>query len=392
MSQKKVRILYIRPYSIKNYGAEEQDLEAGIEIIKDFHNLVLFEIKVDLKRKKLFLPGNTIRLIDNLNFQDRVRYLLKKYLTFDHAMTQAYSFNNYKQIIQVIKTLGIDIVMTNTTSTVLFGAQPYAKHYFRSVSFEPIYNLKTIDSRFKSYFHLITKFVSIYNELRSDIILTISPRDEKYYNRITLFSRKNKIIVLPLRQFYRKPPPNKLRRFPKNIEVGFLGSTYNVLHNRKSFEFILESLSQDFLIRNNIKLNIYGRKIPVLDVPSNVIIHNWVENIDKIYQDNHCFLVPYFLSSGMQSKVFEPLVRGRILICDTRVLSDYPFEPFKHFIPARTKLEFCKAILWVNENYKDAAEIASNGERFANRIIGRDLILHKTRAIFNGTLDQIVDN
>jgi len=387
MNQKKVRILYIRPYSEKNYGAEEQDLEAGIEIIRGFPNLLLFEIKVDLKQKKLFFSDNTLLLDQNLGFQDRIRYLLLRYLTLDHAMTQAYSFKNYKQIIQRIKALEIDIVMTNTTSTVLFGAQPYAKHFFRSVSFEPIYNLKTIKSRFKSSIHFLTKFLSIHNELRSDLILTISPRDQKYYNMMTLFSKRNKIMVLPLRQFYKKPLLNTLNKFPKNIELGFLGSTYNVLHNRKSLEFILEGIPQSVLKDNDIYLNIYGRKIPELNVPSNVIIHNWIESIDEVYQNNHCFLVPYFLSSGMQSKVFEPLIRGRILICDTRVLSDYPFQEFKHFIPARTKKEFCEAILWVNENYKAAAEIARNGEKFANEIIGRELILRKTKAIFEEVID-----
>ena len=68
---------------------------------------------------------------------------------------------------------------------------------------------------------------------------------------------------------------------------------------------------------HNVNLSIYGRKIPEFDsLFHNIKIHNWVESIEQIYQKNDCFLAPYFLGSGMQSKVFEPLLAGKLLICD----------------------------------------------------------------------------
>ena len=59
----------------------------------------------------------------------------------------------------------------------------------------------------------------------------------------------------------------------------------------------------------------------------------------------------------MQSKVFEPLLFGKILICDPRVLSGFKFIAFKHYIPARDAEEFYKAIIWIQDNPIKAIKI-----------------------------------
>jgi spore maturation protein CgeB len=269
----------------------------------------------------------------------------------------------------------INTVFTNTTSTVLFGRQSYAKHVFRSVSFEPIYVLKAVDNIVVALVHSLLKILSIHNELSAKIILSISPRDAKYYRIISSKTKKNKIIVLPLRQFYLYKKINKLNSIKSTLEIGFLGSTYNVLHNRKSFEFILSNISSEFLSENNVNLNIYGRKIPKANKEiRNIKIHNWIANIEEIYKINHCFLVPYFLGSGMQSKVFEPLLAGKLLICDPRVLSGYSFKPYKHFIPAQSPEDFLNAILWIKNNILEATQIGERAARESFRLIGPSVI------------------
>ena len=85
-------------------------------------------------------------MVYQLNWKDRVKFVSIKLGALDNAMRQAFTYKNYKLVIQIIKFLEIDIVFTNTTSTVLFGRQNYAKHVFRSVSFEPIYVLKAVDN------------------------------------------------------------------------------------------------------------------------------------------------------------------------------------------------------------------------------------------------------
>ena len=86
----------------------------------------------------------------------------------------------------------------------------------------------------------------------------------------------------------------------------------------------------------------------------------------------------------MQSKVFEPLIRGRVLICDPRVLSDYPFQPFQHYIPAKTGKDFADAITWLLANPNEANKISKNARTFAQQILGKQHILDQTAKLIAG--------
>jgi hypothetical protein len=383
MKDKMDKILYIAPQSTRAYGAEEQDLQSGRVILNKLENVDFYDIQISLKGR--FIEYSFEADLENvvISITDILRYFLIRWSTLDRAMTQAYTFKNYLKILKIVKKLEIDIIITNTTSTVLFGIQQYAKHVFRSVSFEPVYVLKAVDSKFKAYIHAVLKLLSIHKEFRADIILAISPRDANYYRKMDL-SRSHKILIMPLRQFYNYKSKHDKLTINKRLNVGFLGSTYNVLHNRKSFDFILKKIPSSFWLENRIKLNIYGRKIPPLvgGLPS-IDICNWINDIDEVYKTNQCFLVPYFLSSGMQSKVFEPLLRGRVLICDPRVLSGYSFIPFQHYIPATTALDFVTALSWVNLNFYEASNIAYSARSQAEKLIGQELLMHQTKLFLN---------
>ena len=76
----------------------------------------------------------------------------------------------------------------------------------------------------------------------------------------------------------------------------------------------------------------------------------------------------------MQSKVFEPLIRGRILICDPRVLSEYPFDPLKHYIPAVTGKDFMNSILWLKENKTLQDKISKNAAKQGHKVMGSKIM------------------
>jgi hypothetical protein len=136
--------------------------------------------------------------------------------------------------------------MTNTTSTVLFGSQKYAKHIFRSVCFEPLYVLRGVNSKSKAILHSVLKLQSIKNELKANAIFCISPRDARFCKNISKFYKKVNLQFMPLRQFKNHTSKSLLIRDVENLSVGFLGSTYNVLHNRKSLEFVTSSIPNKF--------------------------------------------------------------------------------------------------------------------------------------------------
>lgn len=364
--KKNINILYIAPYSPKAYGAEEQDIQYGLKLLQSINNASCHLIKIDMQNKQIHMKPNQLNSLFKLSFRDKFTYILNLLITPDHAMRQAYTYKNYKLITQFIISNKIDVVFTNTTSTVLFGIQSRAKHVFRSVSFEPVYVLKVVSNGFFAIIHAFLKFLSVFQELRADIILAISPRDAKYYGYVSAFHKKRNIEVLPLRQLVFREFNEINIKTSESINVGFLGSTYNVMHNKKSFDFISNKLDYEILTSYCISINVYGRKIPkVVRSGLGPKIHNYVNNVNEIYRNNLVFLAPYYLASGMQSKVFEPLVFGRILVCDSRVLAGYKFVPFVHYIPAITPEDFTNRLLWIKNNLDKANLIGRNARSYS---------------------------
>jgi hypothetical protein len=366
------------------YGAEEQDLEAGLQILESFDNITITDVKIDMNTLKVLFDRNLFNLNSKITFSDKLNYFINKFTTFDNTMTQAYTFENFLLVSKIIKESKFDIIISNTASTLLFGVQNYSKHIFRSISFEPIYVFRTVDSKIKATVLSILKFQALRKEFKADMILAISPRDAKYYKKIKFKYFTKKVEIMPLRQMINHDFKDYTSFTDNKMNIGFLGSTYNVLHNKKSLEFVLNAIPSECWERDTVQLNIYGRKIPGLlqsRETKNVIFHNWVEDINEIYSKNFCFIVPFMLASGMQSKVFEPLIRGRILICDPRVLSGYPFKPFQHYLPAESGKDFESAITWLLANPKEAITISKNAHNFAQQILGKQYIFNQTAKI-----------
>jgi hypothetical protein len=370
------RILYIRPFSKRAYGAEEKDLESGLLLLKNETFFKVYDIRIDLKNKSIISDLTSQEIDYKLNLIEKLKFFINKCTVFDNAMKQSYTYNNYITILKLTKILDIDVIVTNTTCTVLFGDYRKIKHIFRSVSFEPIYVFKTVDKRLKAILHSFLKLISIRKEFKANVILSISPRDARYYRFVGRLFPSTKIEILPLRQLFTTTRKVISNKSSSDFSFAFLGSTYNVLHNKKSFDFVLNNIPPNFWIENHINLNIYGRKIPEVGVlPPNIVIHNWVEDIEEIYNQNIGFLVPFFLASGMQSKVFEPLIRGKVLICDPRVLSGYKFQPFKHYLPAKTGDDFMNAILMVKNSSKLSSSLSLNAAKQSEEIIGSKIFV-----------------
>jgi len=379
-------ILYIRPLSTNTLGAEEKDLEAGFRILNSMDGVNVFNLFIDLKTKKI-LSNIAIDYIDNSGKSiEKFSFFIRRILVLDNSLREAYSFGNYKIIEKLCVQLNINIIFTNTTCTFLYGR--YSKidliHIHRSVMFEPVYVLKSVRNPFKALIHSLIIIFTVYIELGCDKLISISPRDQMLYSRAAkIFRKKKSISYIPLRQFYKDMITSPIKSIRKPLSIGFLGSTYNVLHNKLSLEFILKNLDSNFLTRNEMTLNIYGRKIPnLINATSSVFIHNWEINLVKIYEDNDVFVVPFFLGSGMQSKVFETLFAGRLLLCDNRVLAGNNLIKNVDYLHAKSGADFRKKLIWITKNQHTAMEIAQNGNLKARSLIGPDVILNNMNRIF----------
>ena len=375
----KKRILYIYPYFSldSKKGAEQLDILAGIEILKKVNNIDIATITIDLKNKTIIsdinYPENRISISIIFSY---IKFSVIKYTTFDNAMRQAFTYRNYSLVKNIVRSNKIDIIITNTTSTVLFGINQKAKHFFRSVCYEPIYVFGAVNGRITTRIHSFLKYLSVHKELRSDVLFAISPRDAIYYKKHFKYIKRKPILeVLPLRQFHRILPLKTYNKNSTRLNIGFLGSTYNVLHNKKSLDFIVNDVANNLKNIEGVVFNIYGSKLPnVKSVYHNIVNHNWVESIEEIYSYNDVFLAPNFLPSGMQSKVFEPMLFGKVLICDTESLSGFNFITNVEYLHAASATEFANKIIWVKENIEESKKLALFGYKKAFEIIGPSAI------------------
>lgn len=379
-TMKNRNVLYIVPHSSKQFGAEEKDLSAGLKILEQDSTKRVYLISIDLHSKKLIYEFGNEMINSSLHSTDFVRFICNWITSPDYTLRQGYTFKNFATILKITRILDIDTIVTNTTSTLLFGKIPHIYHIHRSVCFEPIYVLKAVPNKVKAYLHSILKYFTVIKELNTNKLLAISPRDKKFYCRLFFFNSKSlSINVVPLRQFYYAESIKQMK-LKRELNIGFLGSTYNVLHNFKSLNYILKTIDSEFLSETNCNLNIYGRKIPKA-LPNyiyggRVKFWNWANKIEEIYEMNQIFLVPNFLKSGMQSKVFEPLYFGRVLICPPDVLSGYDFQAYQHYVPVKTSEDFREAIDWLNKNRDELKIIASNAKFRANELFSKERIKH----------------
>jgi len=373
------KVLYIHPYSDSYNGAEELDIICGLNILKEISSIEVYRVAVDLNDKSLKIDFVHNLKSSNLKIIPFFRYWINFISAPDNTLRQAFSFKNSMEVMELCKSLGIDVVFTNTSSTFLFGKQKKIRHIHRSVSFEPVYVTKSVENPVKKMIHVFLKFLTVLKELHCDLIFTISPRDDKYYNHVSFISCKRvKTQILPLRQlaFTEKYDSNQFGK--DDLNIGFLGSTYNVLHNERSLRYLLETLSHDFLDSNHMIFNVYGKKI-MKEIKSRytsnrIRFHDWIPDIKEIYNLNQVFLVPNFLGSGMQSKVFEPLVAGRILICDPRVLSGYDFKPNYEFIPATNTMEFINSLKWIKLNFYESSTMSERARIRSLELFGPEII------------------
>jgi hypothetical protein len=53
MKKKKIKVLYIAPYSKKAYGAEEQDIQWGLKILENNRKLKIFSMFLNLEENQV---------------------------------------------------------------------------------------------------------------------------------------------------------------------------------------------------------------------------------------------------------------------------------------------------------------------------------------------------
>lgn len=215
----------------------------------------------------------------------------------------------------------------------------------RSINFEPEHFLEEDGYTFFNYLRCIPKWFGEKKTVRSsDVLLAITPKEEKTYIRLG----GKEVLILPLRGLPRyttltRPPIRAIQP----LHVFFMGSSYNVAHNKAALALILEKIAPEASRRfpGAFVFHILGSKVPKELQPyfSETCIYEgfkYGDELDVFIAGMDVALIPSLMGAGQQQKVFEPLTRGIPTITSSRAIADFPLKDGVHYLNAHRADEF----------------------------------------------------
>jgi hypothetical protein len=206
--------------------------------------------------------------------------------------------------------------------------------------------------------------------------LAITPKEEKLYRK---WGGK-RVNTLPLRGLPLCLRPAREAREKEKINIFFMGSTYNVPHNRGALKFIIKDIAPivERLRPGRFVFNILGNRVPedCNKYFNNYIIYQgarYKEDLENFLVNMDIALIPSLFGAGMQQKIFEPLSRSFPTITSERGIADYPFEDRKHVLFAKTLDEYVSTILELEDTGKRAS-IGKEAGILASQIFSQEKI------------------
>jgi hypothetical protein len=358
-------VISIRPKPLRE-GGEEKDISGGLDIYKNIaENVITITIsnsqqEIEYEYVKLNSGQPKNNRLTNTQVKLIIKYLLLKLLIIDPSMRENTKLK-YCRKVQEVCDLFPEAIIVNETSG-MFPLSIFSKRRIsRSHNFEPIHSFRE-NSGLKKYLYFIPKITGVILERLFSNLLVISSQDLRYYK---YFWSPKKICVVPLRNLVMA---NKNINFNVPNDgtngIAYLSSTFNVKHNSDGVKFLVNKVF-DKPEMNSFGLNIYGSKIPNQFSRKNVVIHGWVDDIEQIYKDNSIFLA-VFGGTGQQSKIFEPMSKGKVVILNPKFVKNQNLVSGTHYLSASNETEYVQHILDSKTNPKKFQEISNNAFRFCS--------------------------
>lgn len=363
------------------YGAQELDTWGGIRILTR-HNNVVFRIEVCINRSEA-------RLIDPLGNEKARTYFnhskLKSFRLSSPKNFFKYLDPNYLQYIDPKLKLFVEsAVLEYSISFIHIDTQFYLPIVgrmplvIRSVNFEPLHVLAETEGEMR----WIKSFFKLYSEwqaMRDRKCFAISPRDKRYYEFIKVSTH-----LLPLRHLpfvlELKPIP-----IPQKSTFLFIGSTYDVLHNKRNLDFVINEIAPKLLAKDpSIKIQIFGNRLPKNTVfKENTEYLGFDKNLREKMLGSTGVIVPFNGGAGMQSKVFEPLTLGAAVIINPRNLAGYTYRKDEDFLPAISPDDYVEAMILLNNNEVLREKLILNSRKTSQKLFSMENYLKAYSEIIN---------
>ena len=360
-------VISIRPKPLRA-GGEENDISGGLDIYKNIaENVVTITIsnsQHDIKSEYVKLNSGKpkTRMKKNPQIKFIVKYLLLKFLVIDPSMRENTKLK-YCRKVQEICDLFPEAIIINETSG-MFPLSIFSKRRIsRSNNFEPIHSFRE-NIGFKKYLYFVPKITGVLLERLLSNIFVISSQDLRYYK---YFWSPKKICVVPLRNLIMA---NRNIYYSENntgvYGIAYLSSTFNVRHNGDGVKFLVNKVfSRPGM--DDLELNIYGSKISSVFGRKNVVIHGWIDDIEEIYKNNSIFLA-VFGGTGQQSKIFEPMSRGKVVILNPKLVKNQNLVSGTHYLSASNENEYVRHILDLKLNPIKSQEIGHNAFAYCKEL------------------------
>lgn len=97
---------------------------------------------------------------------------------------------------------------------------------------------------------------------------------------------------------------------------------------------------------------------------NNIDLIGEVENLDDIFSKSKITVLPIFNTIGVQTKLFDALSQGNIMVCSKDAIRGTPFKDTEHLVVASDENEFKSKILEAIDNLNDFKYIHINLEKF----------------------------
>jgi polysaccharide biosynthesis protein PslH len=102
----------------------------------------------------------------------------------------------------------------------------------------------------------------------------------------------------------------------------------------------------------------------LLPVPSSVQIHNYLDDIEPMYEAADLFVVPLFAGSGVRLKILDALSRGLPVVSTTTGYVGLEVQPGRDLLVADDARLFAAHVLLLLRSNERRAGIAAHGQRF----------------------------
>ena len=249
----------------------------------------------------------------------------------------------------------------------------------RSHNREPLHFLQEDGRSLVNLFKYIIKNIGEKKSAReADVLLCINPQETEWYKSV---GAKNAWLYPTRRLGFLTETPEHHITEKAQLHLLFMGSSYNIPHNRASAVFLLDEVMPRLEKQRPgfFHLHITGGKLPAALAEQAkkmdcVTYEGYVDDLDRfLARTIDIAAVPSLKGGGLQLKIFEPIARGIPTVTMRRGLVSFPFTEGEEVLTGSTADTFSDNILELQDGSR-RAQLGARGREKAMSLFSHEAL------------------